>query len=62
MKVDAPGQWVVHARVGSYNLYTQSFLSVLLDNGWVSDEVSACICMAIFLIFKRLSPAILKSH
>ena len=38
--MDAPGQWVVHARVGSYNLYTQSFLSVLLDKGWVSDEVS----------------------
>ena len=37
MRVNAPGQWVVHA---SFKLYTQSFLSLLLDNGWVSDEVS----------------------
>ena len=40
MRVNAPGQWVVHARVGSYKLCTQSFLSLLLDNGWISDEVS----------------------
>ena len=70
LKVDTPGQWVVHARIGSYNLYTQSFLSVLLNNGWVSDDVSVKTFMLAyydhsFLILKVITcyfKVTLKQH
>ena len=38
--MDVPGSWVLEAKVGKYKLYTMSFLSLLMDKAWVSDEVS----------------------
>ena len=38
--MDVPGSWVLEAKVGKYKLYTRSFLSLLMDKAWVSDEVS----------------------
>ena len=39
--VNASGRWILEAKIHSYKLYTQSFLSLLMSNGWFSDEVSA---------------------
>lgn len=39
--VNASCRWILEAKIHSYQLYTQSFLSLLMRNGWVSDEVSA---------------------
>ena len=39
--VNTSGRWILEAKIHSYKLYTQSFLSLLMSNGWVSDEVSA---------------------
>ena len=43
---DVPGQWVLEAKISSYKLYTRSFLSLLMEKGWISDEV-AIVCMYI---------------
>ena len=41
---DVPGQWVLEAKISSYKLYTKSFLSLLMEKGWISDEV-AIVCI-----------------
>lgn len=43
LRMDVPGSWILEAKVGTYNLYTRSFLSLLKARGWVSDEVSEFI-------------------
>ena len=43
---NAASRWILEAKIHSYKLYTQSFLSLLMENGWVSDEVSICSCTA----------------
>ena len=40
LRLDAPGNWILEAKVASYKLYTRSFLSLLMDKGWIADEVS----------------------
>ena len=40
LRLDAPGNWILEAKVASYKLYTRSFLSLLMDKGWIGDEVS----------------------
>ena len=32
-------QWLLEAKIQSYKLYDKSFLSLILKNGWVADEV-----------------------
>ena len=41
--VNASSRWILEAKFRSYKLYTQSFLSLLMSNGCVSDEVSAML-------------------
>ena len=41
---NSPGRWVLQAKIHSYKLCTQSFLSLLMRNGWVSDEVCKYSC------------------
>ena len=36
---NSPSRWILQAKIHTYKLYTQSFLSLLMRNGWVSDEV-----------------------
>lgn len=33
-------QWLLEAKIGSYKLYDRSLLTLILNNGWVSDDVS----------------------
>ena len=33
-------QWLLEAKIESFKLYDKSFLTLILKNGWVSDEVS----------------------
>ena len=33
-------QWLLEAKIDSYKLYDKSILSLIVKNGWVSDEVS----------------------
>ena len=40
LSTNAPGRWILEAKIHSYKLYSQSFLSLLMERGWVSDEVS----------------------
>ena len=40
LKMDAPGSWILEAKVGTYKLYTRSLLSLLIARAWISDEVS----------------------
>ena len=43
-------KWLLEAKIDSYKLYDKSFLSLILKNGWVSDDVSLrlyCIGRAI---------------
>ena len=36
-------QWLLEAKIQSYKLYDKSFLSLILKNGWVADEVRLII-------------------
>ena len=36
-------KWLLEAKIGSYKLYDKSFLSLILKNGWVSDDVRLAI-------------------
>ena len=41
LRLNAPGNWILEAKVASYKLYTRSFFNYLLmDKGWIADEVS----------------------
>ena len=40
LRMDVPGNWILEAKVGTYKLYTRSFLNLLMDREWISDEVS----------------------
>ena len=33
-------QWLLEAKIDSYKLYDKSMLTLILKNGWVSDDVS----------------------
>ena len=33
-------QWLLQAKIGAYKLYDKSCLTLVLKNGWVSDDVS----------------------
>ena len=33
-------KWLLEAKIASYKLYDASFLSLILRNGWVKDDVS----------------------
>ena len=34
-----PAQWLLEAKIGHYKLFDKSFLSLILRNAWVADEV-----------------------
>ena len=55
---DVPGNWVLEAKVFSYKLYTKSFLSLLIYNGWISDEVICAhfIVNIYLLLLSKISP------
>ena len=45
-------KWLLIAKIGSYKLYDKSFLSLILKNQWVSDDVSLLTGVAkIYSIF-----------
>ena len=33
-------KWLLEAKIASYKLYDTSFLSLIIRNGWVTDDVS----------------------
>ena len=57
LRMDVPGNWILKAKVGTYKLYTRSFLNLLMDREWISDEVSDLRLISIVhlnMIFYRL--------
>ena len=57
LRMDIPGNWILEAKVGTYKLYTRSFLNLLMDREWISDEVSDLRLISIVhlnMIFYRL--------
>ena len=42
-KANSLGRWIIEAKICTYKLYTQSFLSLLMQDGWISDEVMCSI-------------------
>ena len=57
LRMDVPGNWILEAKVGTYKLYTRSFLNLLMDREWISDEVSDLRLISIVhlnMIFYRL--------